>query len=312
MPKFKFFAGNSNPDLASAICEILGIPLSKALVTTFSDGEIRIEIQENVRRQHVLIMQSVCAPVNNNLMELIFMIDACRRSSAKSITAVIPYFGYARSDRKVVSRSPISAKVVASMITGVGASRIITMDLHAGQIQGFFDIPVDNIFSRPVIVNHIKNQFTNNIVIVSPDAGGADRARSFAKKLNAGFAMIDKRREEPNKAEAMNVVGNVAGKRVIIVDDMVDTAGTLVQASKALIEQGAQEVHAFCTHAVLSGPAVERISISPIKTMVVTDTIPLNDSAKSCEKIKILSIADLLAETIKCINTGKSVSSIFE
>ena len=305
------FAGNSNPELAKDICRHIGIKLGEAQVKTFSDGEIQVEISENVRGKDVFVLQSTCAPVNDHLVELLMMIDAFKRSSAQRITAVIPYYGYARQDKKVAPRVPISAKLVADLITVAGARRVITMDLHAGQIQGFFDIPVDNLFAAPVLLEHIKKHFHNDTVIVSPDAGGVERARAFAKRLDTQLAIIDKRRVAPNQAQAMNVVGDVKARKTVILDDMVDTAGTLIQAAAALKEHGALEVHACCAHAVLSGPAVRRISDSEIQTLVVTNTIPLGEKAKGCDKIRVLSVSELLAEAIHRCHTGSSVSSLF-
>jgi len=311
MHRLVLFAGNSNPELAQAICRHIDIRLGDARVQTFSDGEIRVEIMENVRGKDVFILQSTCAPVNDHLVELLLMIDAFKRSSAQRITAVVPYFGYARQDKKVVPRVPISARLVADLITAAGANRVITMDLHAGQIQGFFNIPVDNLYAAPVLLEYIKESFNNDTVIVSPDAGGVERARAFAKRLDTQLAIIDKRRAAPNQAEAMNVVGDVEGKIAIILDDMVDTAGTLCQAAGALKDRGALEVHACCAHAVLSGPAVKRIGDSDIKTVVVTNTIPLSEKAQECDKIRVLSVSKLLAEAIHRCHTGSSVSSLF-
>ena len=257
----KVFAGNSNPALSASICEILEIPLGKSLAGRFSDGEIRIEIGENVRGADVFIIQTGASPVNDNLMELLVMIDACKRASARRITAVMPYYCYARQDRKNKPRVPITARLVADLITRVGANRIVTMDLHAGQIQGFFNVPVDNLYASPILLPFIKEHFDRNLVIVSPDAGGVPRARAYAKLLKSGLAMIDKRRSDPNKAEALNIIGEVEGKTAVILDDMVDTAGTLVEATRTLLERGAKAVYACVTHAVLSGPAVERIRI---------------------------------------------------
>jgi ribose-phosphate pyrophosphokinase len=305
------FAGNSNPELAQNICRHIGIKLGDAQVTTFSDGETRVEIRENVRGKDVFVLQSTCAPVNDHLVELLLMIDAFKRSSAQRITAVIPYYGYARQDKKVAPRVPISAKLVADLVTAAGANRVITMDLHAGQIQGFFSIPVDNLFSAPVILEYIKGNLKDDTVIVSPDAGGVERARAFAKRLDSQLAIIDKRRMAPNLAQAMNVVGDVETKKAVILDDMVDTAGTLIQAAAALKEHGALEVHACCAHAVLSGPAMERISDSEIQTLVVTDTIPQREKAKGSDKIRVLSVSKLLAEAIHRCHTGSSVSSLF-
>jgi len=301
--------------LAGKICEYLHFPLGGAKVKTFSDGEIQIEIHENIRLRDVFIIQSTCAPVNDNLVELLLMIDACKRSSARRITAVIPYYGYSRQDKKVAPRVPISAKLVADMLTVAGAHRLITLDLHAGQIQGFFNIPVDNLFATPVLLKYVKSNFQNenDLVIVSPDAGGVERARAFAKRLGgAGLAIIDKRRSAPNQAKAMAVIGDVVGKSVIILDDMADTAGTLTQAAAALTGKGAKEVHACCSHAVLSGPAVSRITESALKTVVITDTIPLNENAMSCDKIRVLSIAELVGEAIIRSYRGDSVTNLFE
>ncbi len=305
------FSGNSNPLLAKAICDYLKRDLGGAKVKRFSDGEIQIEIDENVRSKDVFVIQSTSNPVNDNLVELLLMIDALKRSSARRITAVLPYFGYARQDKKVAPRVPISAKLVADLLTTAGANRIITMDLHASQIQGFFDIPVDNLFAAPIILDFMKEKFTHDTIIVSPDAGGVERARAFAKRLDCGLAIIDKRRDAPNKAKAMAVIGDVRDKRAIILDDMADTAGTLCEAANALAENGASEVHACCTHAVLSGPAIDRITHSPLKSMVVTDTIPLAENGRNCKKIKVLSIADLFGEAIIRSHTGDSVTSLF-
>jgi ribose-phosphate pyrophosphokinase len=305
------FAGNSNPALAQRICDYLKIPLGGAKVTTFSDGEIQIEILENVRSKDVFVVQSTCAPVNDSLVELLLMIDAFKRSSARRITAVLPYYGYSRQDKKVAPRVPISAKLVADMITVAGAHRVITMDLHAGQIQGFFNIPVDNLFAAPVLIRHIRERFDGNLAIVSPDAGGVERARAFAKRLDADLAIIDKRRSAPNQAKAMAVIGNVRDKVAIILDDMVDTAGTLVEAAEALAREGAREIHACCAHPVLSGPAVDRIRDSALKSVVVTDTIPLGANAQACGKIRVLSIAELVGEAIVRSYRGDSVTSLF-
>ncbi|MBU0699150.1 MAG: ribose-phosphate pyrophosphokinase [Proteobacteria bacterium] len=311
MNDFIIFSGNSNPELSRKICEYMGVPLGGEKVKRFSDGEIQIEIDENVRKKDVFIIQSTCSPVNENLVELLLMIDAMKRASATRITAVIPYYGYARQDKKVAPRVPISAKLVADLLQVAGATRVITIDLHAGQIQGFFNIPVDNLFAAPVLLQYIKKNFTDDLVIVSPDAGGVERARAFAKRLNAQLAIIDKRRDAPNQAQAMAVIGDVAGKTVVILDDMVDTAGTLTEAAAAIMAKGAREIHASCAHAVLSGPAVERIEASPLKTVVVTDTIPLQQNAKDCDKIKVLSIAPLVGEAILRSHMGDSVTSLF-
>jgi ribose-phosphate pyrophosphokinase len=311
MHSLVLFAGNANPELAKDVCRHIGIKLGDAQIKRFSDGEIQIEVRENVRGKDVFILQSTCAPVNDHLVELLLMIDAFKRSSAQRITAVMPYYGYARQDKKVAPRVPISAKLVADLIEKAGANRVITMDLHAGQIQGFFNVPVDNLFAAPVLLQHIKDNFKNDTVIVSPDAGGVERARAFAKRLNALLAIIDKRRDAPNKAEAMNVVGNVDGKTAVVLDDMVDTAGTLTQAALALKERGASVIHACASHAVLSGPAVERIDESEIETLVVTNTIPLVENARGCDKIRVLSVSKLFAEAIHRSHTGSSISSLF-
>jgi len=311
MEGISIFAGNSNSALANKICEYLNLSLGIAQVKTFSDGEIQIEIDENVRSKDVFVIQSTCAPVNDHLVELLLMIDALKRSSASRITAVIPYFGYARQDKKVAPRVPISAKLVANMLTVAGANRIITMDLHAGQIQGFFDIPVDNIFAAPLLIEYIRDNFNEHLVVVSPDAGGVERARAFAKRLDADLAIIDKRRSAPNQAKAMAVIGDVNDKVAVILDDMVDTAGTLTEAATALKEEGAREIHACCAHAVLSGPAIQRITESEMKSMVVTDTIPLKQNAAACGKIVVISISELVGEAIIRSYRGDSVTSLF-
>ncbi|KAF0158257.1 MAG: ribose-phosphate pyrophosphokinase [Syntrophaceae bacterium] len=314
LEKIRVFSGNANISLAQKICEKLGVPLGKANVTTFSDGETRVEINENVRGMDVFIIQSTCTPVNVTLMELLIMIDAMKRASADRITAVVPYYGYARQDRKVAPRAPISAKLVADLITTAGAQRLLSMDLHAGQIQGFFNIPVDNIFATPVLLDYMKRSYQHNqenTVVVSPDTGGVERARAFGKRLGASLAIIDKRREGPNEAQVMNIIGNIKGKRVLILDDMIDTAGTVVQAANALAEAGALEVSVCCTHPVLSGPAIDRIEKSNIKEIIVTDTIPLSDRAASCNRIKVLSVSGLLSEAVRRIYYNDSVSSLF-
>ncbi|MGB5156352.1 ribose-phosphate diphosphokinase [Desulfobacterium sp. N47] len=311
MNDYVIFSGNSSLDLSNKICNYLNVPLGDAKVKTFSDGEIQIEINENVRSKDAFVIQSTCAPVNDNLIELLLMIDALKRSSARRITAVIPYYGYARQDKKVAPRVPISAKLVADLLTVAGTNRVITMDLHAGQIQGFFNIPVDNLFAAPVIIDYIKNNFENNIVIVSPDAGGAERARAYAKRLNCDLAVIDKRREVPNKVKDMSVIGDVREKIAIIIDDMVDTAGTLTEAAIAIIKSGAKEIHACSSHPVLSGLAISRIINSPLKSLVVTDTIPLKAEALECGKIKVLSSYKLVGEAIIRSYTGDSVTSLF-
>ena len=313
MNEMKVFAGNANPALAQDICNYLGLPLSKAEVRRFSDGEIFIEIGENVRGRDIFIIQPTCPPVNDHLMELVIMVDALRRASARRVTAVLPYYGYARQDRKVAPRVPITAKVVAEMLMAVGVRRVLTMDLHAGQIQGFFNIPVDNMYAAPVLLDYISQKLSNEhgVVMVSPDAGGVERTRAFAKRLDAGLAIIDKRRERANECTAMHVIGSVEGKTAILLDDMVDTAGTLCSAAEVLIKSGAREVHACCSHGVLSGPAIERLTNSKIKSMVITDSIPLSETARKCEKIKVLSVSKLLGEAIRCIHSEDSVSSLF-
>ncbi len=306
----KIFSGNANPEIAREITEYIGQPLAKAEVKRFSDGEISVEIQENVRGTDVFVIQPTCPPVNDHLMELIIIVDALRRASARRITAVMPYYGYARQDRKVKSRTPITAKAVAEMLMAVGTRRVLCMDLHAGQIQGFFNIPVDNLFAAPVLLDYLRGDFTN-VVMVSPDAGGVERTRAFAKRLNADLAIVDKRRERANEAEAMTVIGDVSGKTAILLDDMVDTAGTLCGGARMLMEYGAREVHACCSHAVLSGPAIQRINDSDIKSLVVTNSIPLNGKARECDKIKVLSVGPLLGEAIKRIHDEDSVSYLF-
>ena len=293
-PEMKLFGGTSNPTLTLEVCDYLGIEPGKITTKTFSDGETLIEIGENVRGQDAFILQSTCTPVNDNLIQLLIIMDALRRASAERITSIIPYYGYCRQDRKVRPRVPISAKLVADLITVSGANRVVSIDLHAGQIQGYFNIPVDNIFAAPILLKYIHTNFQDNLVIVSPDAGGVERARAFAKRLDASLAIIDKRREAPNVAEAMNIIGDVQGKTAIILDDMVDTAGTLAQAAEALKLRGTSGIHACCTHAVLSGPAIERIENAPIDSLVVTNTIPLTDKKRGCGKITVLSVAELL------------------
>ncbi|MFO7750239.1 MAG: ribose-phosphate pyrophosphokinase [Desulfobacteraceae bacterium] len=311
MNGISIFTGNSNPGLAQNISGYIAKPLGNSKLNRFSDGEIQVEIHENVRRQEVFVIQSTCAPVNENLFELLLMIDALKRSSASRITAVIPYFGYARQDKKVAPRVPISAKLVADLLTSTGVHRIITLDLHAAQIQGFFNIPVDNLYAAPVILDHIKTNFTSNLVVVSPDAGGVERARAFAKRLNASLAIVDKRRSAPNQAKAMAIIGEVKDKTAIVLDDMVDTAGTLAEAAGVIKSNGADAVHACCTHPVLSGPAVERIGNSELDSLLVTDTIPLSEQAQACDKIKTLSIANLVGEAIIRSYRGDSVNSLF-
>jgi ribose-phosphate pyrophosphokinase len=310
-PELMLFGGTSNPTLTLEVCDYLGVAPGKITTMTFSDGETQVEIGENVRGRDAFILQSTCTPVNDNLMQLLIIMDALKRASAKRITAVVPYYGYGRQDRKVKPRVPITAKLVADLITVAGANRVVSIDLHAGQIQGYFNIPVDNIFAAPILLEYIQTNFQNNLVIVSPDAGGVERARAFAKRLNASLAIIDKRREAPNVAEAMNIIGEVEGKTAVILDDMVDTAGTLTQAAMALNTRGTTGIHACCTHAVLSGPAIERIEESAIDSLFITNTIPLNDKAKNCQKITVLSVAELLGETIRRIYNSHSVSTLF-
>jgi ribose-phosphate pyrophosphokinase len=310
--KIRVFSGNSNPALAEKICASLGVPLGTAKVKNFSDGEIMVEIGENVRGRDIYVVQSTCYPTNNNLMELLIMIDALKRASAATISAVIPYYGYARQDRKVAPRTPITSKLVADLITTAGADRVVTIDLHAGQIQGFFNIPVDNLYAAPVMLEHLKRRFPDgDAVMVSPDAGGTERARAFAKRLGCTLAVIDKRRTGPNVAEVMHLIGDVKGKAAIILDDMIDTAGTLTQAARALKEHGAKSIYACATHGVLSGPAIERINDSPIEEVLITDTIPLGDKVNLTGKVKVLTVAELLAEAIRRIHEDESVSSLF-
>jgi ribose-phosphate pyrophosphokinase len=310
-PELMLFGGTSNPTLTLEVCHYLDVAPGKITTKTFSDGETQVEIGENVRGRDAFILQSTCTPVNDNLMQLLIIMDALKRASAKRITAVVPYYGYGRQDRKVKPRVPISAKLVADLITVAGANRVVSIDLHAGQIQGYFNIPVDNIFAAPILLEYIQSNFQNDLVIVSPDAGGVERARAFAKRLNASLAIIDKRREAPNVAEAMNIIGEVKGKTAVILDDMVDTAGTLTQAAMALNTRGTIGIHACCTHPVLSGPAIKRIEESAIDSLFITNTIPLNDKAKNCQKITVLSVAELLGETIKRIYNSHSVSTLF-
>lgn len=311
--EIQVFAGNSNLALAREVCQHLNVPLGKAEVRRFSDGEINVKISDNVRGSDVFVLQSTCTPVNDNLMELLLMLDAFRRASAKRVTAVIPYFGYARQDRKVDPRVPISAKLVADLITTSGASRVLTLDLHAGQIQGFFNIPVDNLFATRVLLKYVRDRLPGDgVCVVSPDPGGVERARAFAKHINAGLAIIDKRRPRPNVVAEMRVVGEVEGQKTIIVDDIVDTAGTLAAAAKALKDAGATEVYACCTHPVLSGPAIERVEQSVLRELIVTDTIPLSEPAQRCGKVKVLSVAQLLGSAIKRTHDEESVSSLFD
>jgi len=312
LQRLKLFSGSANRGLAEEVANTLGISLSDATLSTFSDGEIMIRINENVRGCDVFVIQSTCVPVNDHLVELLLMVDALKRASAARITAVIPYYGYSRQDRKVQPRVPISAKMVADLITAVGTNRVLTVDLHAGQIQGFFNIPVDNMYAASVLLEYMKKKFDNdNLVIVSPDAGGVERARAFAKRLNCTIAIVDKRREKANECEIMNVIGDVKGKDTLLLDDMVDTAGTLAQAASALMSEGARKVSAACSHAVLSGPALDRINASPIEELIVTNTIPLNSKTEKCKKITVLSIAGLLGEAIKRIHEETTLSTLF-
>ena len=309
---FKIFAGNSNLPLARSIAELLDGELAKADVGRFSDGEIAVEIGENVRGSNTFIIQSTSAPVNDHLMEMLIMTDALRRASAATITAVVPYFGYARQDRKVAPRAPISAKLVANMMQTAGLSRVLSMDLHAGQLQGFFDIPTDNMYAMPVLLERMRQLGApDDLVIVSPDAGGVERARAYSKRIGCTLAIVDKRRQKANVSEVMNLIGEVKGKTAILLDDMVDTAGTLTQAANALVEKGAKDVFAFASHAVLSGPAVARIEASPIERVFFTDTIQLGAAAKACPKIEQLSVARTFAEAIRRVRFGESLSSLF-
>ncbi|MEA2014718.1 MAG: ribose-phosphate pyrophosphokinase [Thermodesulfobacteriota bacterium] len=312
LERMRIFSGNSSRDLAVEICRKLGISLGKANVSTFSDGETRVEIDENVRGMDAFIVQSTSTPVNTNLMELLIMIDALKRASAVRITAVMPYYGYARQDRKASPRAPITAKLVADLLTAAGANRIISVDLHAGQIQGFFNIPVDNLYATPILLDYVKHNYNiTDLIIVSPDTGGVVRARAFAKGLGATLAIVDKRRDAPNSSQVMNVIGDVKDKRAIILDDMIDTAGTVVQAADAVTNEGAIEVSICCTHPVLSGPAIDRLESSIIKEAIVTDTILLHQKAKACGIIKTLSISGVLSEAIKRIYYNESISSLF-
>jgi len=309
--RLKIFTGSANPRLAEELCGCLGIPLGKASVRQFADGEIYLQIQENVRGADVFVVQPTCTPVDRNLMELLLMIDALKRSSAQRITAVLPYYGYARQDRKDKPRVPISAKLIASLIERAGADRILALDLHAAQIQGFFDIPVDHLFSAPVMIEYFKPQQTEHLTVVSPDAGGVERARAFAKRLRAPLAIIDKRREEANVAEVMHIIGRVKGRNCLIVDDLIDTGGTLVKATEALLEKGATSVSACATHAVLSGPAVERIESSELKEVVLTNSIPSSEEARRSKKVRSLSVGKLLATAVQSIHEETSISVLF-
>ena len=306
------FTGNANPALSNEMAKSLGVELGKASVGRFSDGEVTVELHQNVRARDVFVVQSTCAPTNENLMELLIMVDALKRASARRITAVIPYFGYARQDRRPRSmRVPISAKVVANLLETVGVERVLTMDLHADQIQGFFDIPVDNIYASPVLLSDLKSKAYPDLVVVSPDVGGVVRARALAKQMGCDLAIIDKRRPKANVSEVMHVIGEVDGRNCVIMDDMIDTAGTLVKAAEVLKERGAKRVFAYCTHPIMSGPAVDRIAGSQLAEVVITNTIPLADAARACKKIRQLSVAFLFAETIRRISDGESVTSLF-
>ena len=312
MENLRLFSGNANKELAEDICKSIDIPLGNALVKRFSDGEVWVEVKENVRGRDVYIVQPTCPPVNDHLMELLVMIDAMKRASAERITAVIPYYGYSRQDRKVAPRTPISAKLVADLISGTGVCRVLCLDLHAGQIQGFFNIPVDNLFATSEQLQFFRQNFTGeDCVIIAPDAGGVERARGFAKRLHARLAIIDKRRDRPNEARVMNIIGDVKGKIAILFDDIVDTAGTLVYAANALMEKGASSVWACCTHGLLSGVAIERLCSSPIEGVVITNSIPLQQESAACGKIHVLSVANLLGEAIRRIYHRESVSSLF-
>jgi ribose-phosphate pyrophosphokinase len=308
----RIISGSSHPDLAQRICDHLGTRLCRARIEKFQDGETLVEVGESVRGTDAFVVQSLSHPVNDHLMELLVIIDALKRASARRVTALMPYYGYARQDRKNKPRVPITARLVADLITAVGAKRLLTMDLHAGQIQGFFNIPVDNLYGSAVLLPHIRDQFRDDLVMVSPDAGGVPRARAYAKRLHAGLALIDKRRPRENEAEAMHLVGDVKNKTAVILDDMVDTAGTLVAAARTLAERGAREVHACCTHAILSGPALERLREAPLGSVVVTDTLPSRESSASLTKLKVLSSAPLFAEAIRSIHNEDSISRLFE
>jgi ribose-phosphate pyrophosphokinase len=313
MPEgIKLFTGNAHKELAKEVAAYLEIPVGDATATTFSDGEIMVQINENVRGTDVFVLQPTCMPINYNIMELLLIADALKRASAKRITAVMPYYGYARQDRKVQPRVPISAKLVADLITAAGINRILTMDLHAAQIQGFFNIPVDNLYASPVLLDYLQEKYTTKkLVIVSPDAGGVERARAFAKMLQCSIAIVDKRREAANVSQIMNVIGEVEKKDTIILDDMIDTGGTIIQAAAALTKKGARQVVAACTHAVLSGSAIEKVNNSAIKELIVTNTIPFDSKKEQCKKLTVLSIAPLLGEAIKRIHEESSVSSLF-
>jgi len=305
------FSGNANPELAQSICRYVDTPLGDAEVTRFADGEVYVEIKENVRGVNCFVVQPTCSPVNDNLMELLVMIDALKRASAGSIVAVIPYFGYARQDRKSKPRTPISARLVADLLTAAGVDRVVAIDLHAGQIQGFFNIPVDHLYGMPVLMESLRSRFTSEAVIVSPDAGGVERARAYSKRLGSSLAIIDKRRPAPNVSQVVNIIGDVRGRDAIIVDDMIDTAGTLTAAAQAVMEQGARNVYACASHAVLSDPAIDRIMASPLRELITTDTVTPRAVVTNCPKVKILSVAKLLGEAVKRIHHGDSISSLF-
>src|SRR5512135_102544 len=309
--ELKVFTGNANQTLAKEICQKMNLPLGNAVVGRFSDGEINVQIVDNVRGMDVFVMQPTSSPVNRHLMELLIMIDALKRASAARITAVLPYYGYSRQDRKVQPRVPITSRLVADLITAAGADRVLTVDLHAGQIQGFFDVPVDNLFATPVLFDYLSRLGLQNPVVISPDAGGVERARAFGKRLGASIAIIDKRRSAPNVAEVMNIIGDVDGRDALLLDDMIDTAGTITQAVTAIKAHGARKVYAACTHAVLSGPAIDRLNASELSEVVVTNTIALDDKVKLCPKLRVLTVGPLLGQAIRCIHEETSVSSLF-
>jgi len=309
--EIKVFTGNANPALAKEICQLMNMPLGNAVVTCFSDGEINVQIVDNVRGMDVFVVQPTSSPVNSHIMELLIMIDALKRASAARITAVLPYYGYSRQDRKVQPRVPITSKLVADLITTAGANRVLTMDLHAGQIQGFFNIPVDNLFAAPVILEYLRSKKFTNLTVVSPDAGGVERARAFAKRLDASLAIIDKRRDKPNVAQVMHIIGDVKDHDCLLLDDMVDTAGTLTEGASALKANGAGKIYAACTHAVLSGPAIKRINESALDEVIATNTIALDTKQQECRKLKVLSVAPILAEAITRIHEETSLSSLF-
>jgi len=313
LKSLSIFSGNANRALAEAICGAIEMSPGAAVVSTFSDGEIFVEIRENVRGVNCFVVQPTCSPVNQNLMELLIMIDALKRASAGSIVAIIPYFGYGRQDRKVKPRTPISSKLVADLITAAGADRVVAVDLHAGQIQGFFNIPVDHLYAMPVFIDYLRHHglMGENAVVISPDAGGVERARAYAKRMGSSMAIIDKRRPAPNISEVMNIIGDVRNKHAVIIDDMIDTAGTVTAAAKVVLDQGAKSVMACATHGVLSGPAIERIADSALSEVIIADTIPLTAAAIACPKIKVLSVARLLGEAIKRIHHGDSISNLF-